>query len=160
MHMPAQFSKRFTGKMTMGQVLEYSKRLKKGEDVAGIDEPTKKNLIDTTYANTLNGKYIIKMNNFLDHAVATGKMEKNWLAGWEIKSKELIVKRRIFSRNELKVIFSEKMFTEKICYKNEYSRYWLPIIALYTGARINEIFFRSCSCNRKNGEKWWLVEKK
>ncbi len=66
MHLPAQFSKRFSGKMTMGQVLEYSKRLKKGDDVAGLDEPTKKNLMDTTSTNTLNRKYIIKMNNFLD----------------------------------------------------------------------------------------------
>ena len=139
MHLPAQFSKRFSGKMTMGQVLEYSKRLKKREDVAGLDEPTKKNLMDITSANTLNGKYIIKMNNFLDHAVATGKMEKNWLAGREIKSKEVIVKRRVFSKEELKVIFSEKMFTEKNCYKNEYSRFWLPILSLYTGARINEV---------------------
>jgi hypothetical protein len=151
MHLPAQFSKRFTGKMTMGQVLEYSKRLKKGEDVTGLDEPTKKNLMDTTSANTLNGKYIIKMNNFLDHAVATGKMEKSWLSGREIKSKEVVVKRRVFSKEELKVIFSEKMFTEKMCYKNEYSRFWLPILSLYTGARINEVAqLRACDFKKEN----------
>ena len=146
MHLPAQFSKRFTGKMTMEQVLEYSKRLKKREDVAGLDEPTKKNLMDTTSANTLNGKYIIKMNNFLDHAVATGKMEKNWLSGQEINSKEVIVKRKVFSKEELKVIFSEKM-----CYKNEYSRFWLLILSLYTGARINEVAqLRACDFKKES----------
>ena len=107
--------------------------------------------MDTTSANTLNGKYIIKMNNFLDHAVATGKMEKNWLSGREIKSKEVVVKRRVFSKEELKVIFSEKMFTEKICYKNEYSRFWLPILSLYTGERINEVAqLRACDFKKEN----------
>uniref|UniRef100_UPI004056DEFE hypothetical protein n=1 Tax=Candidatus Electronema sp. TaxID=2698783 RepID=UPI004056DEFE len=143
--LPTQFSKRFAEKLPMKETLKYVKKIKEGNEIAELDDITKKKLIDTVSAKTLNEKYILKMNNFLDYAVRTGKMEKNWLSEREIKTKDETVSYRVYSDEELKIIFSDKMFVEKICYKDEYSRYWLPILALYSGARINEIAqLRTC----------------
>ncbi len=38
-----------------------------------------------------------------------------------------------------------------MCYKNEYLRFWLPILSLYTGTRINEVAqLRACDFKKEN----------
>ncbi|MGX9728621.1 MAG: hypothetical protein ACTFAK_15300 [Candidatus Electronema sp. VV] len=62
--LPTQFSKRFAGKLIMKATLKYAKKMKKGENILGFDETTKKDLIDTIFVKILNEKYIIDMNIF------------------------------------------------------------------------------------------------
>ena len=136
---PSQFTKRFKGKMSLEDALVYVKKLKKGEVVEGLDEKTKSNLQQTVSATTLNDKYINLMNMFLDYACQCGKLEKNLLKGRRVKSKVEVESFRPFSQVELKTIFSETIFSEKEITDGRYFKYWMPILGLYTGARINEL---------------------
>ncbi|MGX9727447.1 MAG: DUF6538 domain-containing protein [Candidatus Electronema sp. VV] len=136
---PSQFTKRFKGKMSLEDALVYVKKLKKGEVVEGLDEKTKSNLQQTVSATTLNDKYINLMNMFLDYACQCGKLEKNLLKGRRVKSKVEVESFRPFSQVELKTIFSETIFSEKEITDARYFKYWMPILGLYTGARINEL---------------------
>jgi len=65
-----------------------------------------------------------------------GKLEKNPLKGRRVKSKEEVESFRPFSNIELETIFSEKEITDGKYFKYWY---WMPILGLYTGARINEL---------------------
>ncbi|MGR0482048.1 MAG: tyrosine-type recombinase/integrase [Candidatus Electronema sp. V4] len=131
---PSQFTKRFKDKISLNDALVYAKKLKKGEPVSGLDGKTKNNLQQSVSAATLNDKYINLMNMFLDYACQCGKLEKNPLKGRRVKSKVEVESFRPFSQVELETIFSEKEITD-----GRYFKYWMPILGLYTGARINEL---------------------
>ncbi|MGX9728142.1 MAG: hypothetical protein ACTFAK_12740 [Candidatus Electronema sp. VV] len=79
------------------------------------------------------------MNMFLDYACQCGKLEKNPLKGRRVKSKEEVEFFRPFSNIELETIFSKEIFSEKEITDGRYFKYWMPILGLYTGARINEL---------------------
>lgn len=136
---PSQFSKRFKGKISLKDALAYAKILKKGETVEGLDEKTRNDLRQTVSATTLNDKYINLMNMFLDYSCQCGKLEKNPLKGRRVKSKEEVESFRPFSNIELETIFSKEIFSEKEITDGRYFKYWMPILGLYTGARINEL---------------------
>ncbi len=129
----SQFTKRFKGKISLKDALVYAKKLKKGESVAGLDEKTKISLQQSVSATTLNDKYINLMNMLLDYACQCGKIEKNLLKGRKVKSF------RPFSNTELETILSKEIFSEKEISDGRYFKYWMPILGLYTGARINEL---------------------
>ncbi|WP_417908908.1 tyrosine-type recombinase/integrase [Candidatus Electronema sp. PJ] len=136
---PSQFTKRFKGKISLKDAIVYAKKLKKGEVVEGLDEKTKNNLQQTVSAATLNDKYINLMNMFLDYAYQCGKLEKNPLKGRRVKSKKEVESFRPFSNIELETIFSKEIFSEKEITDGRYFKYWMPILGIYTGARINEL---------------------
>jgi len=48
-------------------------------------------------------------------------------------------KRAPFTRNDIQIIFSQPVFTQHNHLKDRPSDYWLPILGLYTGARLNEL---------------------
>ncbi|MFC3152162.1 tyrosine-type recombinase/integrase [Litoribrevibacter euphylliae] len=48
-------------------------------------------------------------------------------------------KRAPFTRNDIQNIFSQPVFTEHNHLKDRPTDYWLPILGLYTGARLNEL---------------------
>ncbi len=78
------------------------------------------------------------ISSFLNWAVKQGYLEKNHLAGLEPKLEES--SRRPFTVPELKKIFSHKAFTEhKWDDPEKYWKYWLPLMGLFTGARIEEL---------------------
>ena len=79
------------------------------------------------------------MNMFLDYACQCGKLEKNLLKGRRVKSKVEVESFRPFSQVELETIFSETIFSEKEITDGRYFKYWMPILGIYTGARINEL---------------------
>ncbi len=56
------------------------------------------------------------------------------MKGRRVKSKVEVESFKPFSKIELEAIFSEKEITD-----GRYFKYWMPILGLYTGARINEL---------------------
>jgi integrase len=58
-----------------------------------------------------------------------------------------INKRSSFSSEDLSMIFQDKIWTEKDC--NHAWEYWLPLLVLYTGARITEL----CQLEKKDFEE-------
>lgn len=153
---PSQFTKRFKGKMSLKDALISAKKLKNGEDVEGLDEKTKNNLQQTVSATTLNDKYINLMNMFLDYACLCGKLEKNLLKGRRVKSKEEVSSFRSFSNIELETIFSKEIFSNKEITDERYFKYWMPILGLYTGARINEIAQLRLKDIKKDNDIYYL----
>lgn len=146
--MPSQFTKRFEGKMSMKDALAYSKKIKDGEKIENLDEKTLKHLQQTNSAETLNGKYINLMNQFLKYAYRCGKIERNYLEERRVRSSTYAGRvRKSFLYDEIEKIFSHEIFVDKLIkeQKNQYGgaiayfKYWVPVLALYSGARITEI---------------------
>ncbi|WP_374483436.1 DUF6538 domain-containing protein [Zoogloea sp.] len=56
-------------------------------------------------------------------------------------------KQRAFTRNELKTVFEGKSLLESSQKMDELHKFWLPVVCLYTGARINEICQLNPQCD-------------
>jgi len=93
----------------------------------------------------------VKVAAFLNWAANNGYIEANPLSGMGIKvKKNKKDTRKPFATNDLKSIFRSPVFTEGKR-KHDYY-YWLPLIALYTGARIEEICqLNLCDIKEVNG---------
>lgn len=86
---------------------------------------------------TLN-KYLNRYATLFDYGVKHGYVEANYFQGMQVKLRKN-VKDAVdpFDSDELQKIFSTDVFTKNKRAKDYY--YWLPLLGLYTGARINEI---------------------
>ena len=65
------------------------------------------------------------------------------------------IKIETFTKNELKTIFNPKTYPKR---KNIYNspRYWIPLIALYTGMRLNEICQLYCDDVKYENRVWYF----
>lgn len=90
--------------------------------------------ISTESAN----KHIGRMSSLLNWCTQQDYADKNPIAGMQIKTnKDKIDTRQPFDIGDLNTLFDDSIYTEG---KHKHSYYfWLPLIALYTGARIQEI---------------------
>ena len=147
LHVPAQFTKRFSGKMTLEQAINYSKDITSGKKI-DVDIKLYKYLQDKIKPTTLNRKYISLLRQFFEYLEKSGFIEKNWLSGRSIKdSQKKKSTYRPFDKKELETIFHHPIFRDKkiIYKKNEYGnmipyfKYWIPIICLYSGEREGEV---------------------
>ncbi|GAA0696505.1 hypothetical protein GCM10009104_25650 [Marinobacterium maritimum] len=92
---------------------------------------------ETISIRTAHNRFV-KVTAFLNWATSNGYIESNPLSGMGIKiNKNKKDSRKPFSESDLKSIFSSPVFTQGK-HKHDYY-YWLPLIGLYTGARIEEI---------------------
>lgn len=91
-------------------------------------------LISTESVN----KHIGRISSFLGWSKQQGYIDSNPMEGMSIRvNKDQIEKRQPFTIEDLNELFDDPIFRE--CkFKHSYY-FWLPIIALYTGARIQEI---------------------
>lgn len=146
-HLPAQFTKRFSGKLTLEEAINYSLALSKGENV-NLDPILIKQLREKIKPTTINRKYIANLSQFFGYLEERGDIEKNWLEKRNIKgNKKHVSTYRPFDKNELEKLFSHPIFSKKniVIKKNEYNnrvpyfKFWLPILGLYSGARENEL---------------------
>jgi integrase len=107
----------------------------------------------TLAAATVKGNYLDPLRGVFDWAKRTGRIKVNPFEGITITESKAAARRRErqdFTDDQLGVLFSAPLFTgaQKDSGEGLYKpgpirisgwRYWLPIIALFSGARLNEL---------------------
>lgn len=107
----------------------------------------------TLSAVTANGKYLDPLRGIFDWAKKTGRVQANPFTGITVstsKSGGGGEERRDFRVDELQALFSAPLFTGSAAREGaglyqpgservDDWRYWLPLMALYSGARLNEL---------------------
>ncbi len=87
--------------------------------------------------NTIN-KYIRRMSSMFNYAVSNGHMASNPAADMQIKNKKRAdQEREAYAKEDLVKLFKSKEYTERT-HSQPYG-FWTPLIALYTGCRLEEI---------------------
>jgi len=83
-------------------------------------------------------KHLSRVSGMFEWAMKSGYTDNNYASGFTIrKDKKAQDERSIFTSDDLKILFES---TEYIEHKFDHSyQYWVPLIALYSGARLNEI---------------------
>ncbi len=115
------------------------KKIFKGKTVPEIIELNKKEGVETLNVNTING-YIITLGAFFKWCVGNGYMTTNYADGAKIKvsnKKRPDELRKAFTSKHLEKLFNAPEYTEDK-FIDSY-QFWLPVLGLYTGARINEL---------------------
>lgn len=145
LRMPSNYSKKFTNDRSFGEIIEEADKL---------NAPRMKYKTRETYISLMKRLFRWSANN--DY------IKKDISQNIQIKGKKTKGrnKRRPFTLEELDTIFSTPVFTG--CQNDERgyakpgdqivkrSRYWLPLIALYTGMRMGEILQLRTSHVRKS----------
>ncbi len=83
-------------------------------------------------------KHLTRIGSMLNWCVDQGYIDKNYMSKLRIKSsKSDKEKREPFTSDNLNVLFNDPIFTK--CKRPKQYYFWLPLIALYSGQRIQEI---------------------
>lgn len=117
--------------------------------------------------STIENNYLKPLNTFFDFASSIGEFpdidppSKGHRLRTSTEEKIKKVGREMFSIDELQLIFSEESYKHKEMQRPDL--YWLPILAIFTGARMNELCklaifdiqpqgeFYTLSINEENG---------
>ena len=95
---------------------------------------------ETLSVNTINA-YLTTLGAFFKWCVGNGYMSQNFAEGFKIKTNRNRKRpdeiRQSFTTDQLNQIFKAPEYTEDKA-KESY-QFWLPILGLYTGARMNEL---------------------
>jgi integrase len=92
---------------------------------------------DTLSVESVN-KHLGRLSGLFNWCFQQNYMERNYISGMKIRTnKSNIDSRKPFTTEDLNNLFNDPIYT-KGKMKNSYY-YWLPLIALYSGARIQEI---------------------
>jgi len=88
--------------------------------------------------HTVNN-HLAKLNKFFNKLVRQRKLKYSPLEGITLRVNKQVgpIEERLFSQSELSTIFDAKSYL--IWVNGSPHRYWAPLFAYYTGARINEI---------------------
>jgi integrase len=91
-----------------------------------------------TISITTVNNHIRKINSFLNWLVKQGLLSNNPVAGMKLKQKgSPKAARTSFTQDDLKALFSTPIYLE---HKFHYDyQFWLPLLALYSGARLEEL---------------------
>ncbi len=92
----------------------------------------------TMSESTVN-RYLSSLSAFFKWCVGNGYMDTNYAEGKKVKTKRVSPdkQRDAFSTDDLKALFGAPGYTKDIF--TEPYQFWLPILGLYTGARLNEL---------------------
>jgi integrase len=131
---PANWTKRFVGKTLIEAIRE-----------------NEKSCLPTLSVGTINGKYLSLLSTFFKWALMNGLIEKNPMEGVRVlvpKGSKKTKRRLPFTSEQLQAVFSAPVFTgsrsesklfEPGIHRIRDHRFWTPLIALWSGARLNEI---------------------
>lgn len=108
----------------------------------------------TISVNTLN-RNISVVSSLFNWARRNGYVRENYFDGLCLKKKvQAQDERSVFTAEDLTALFSTPIFTEKK-FRSPY-QYWVPLIGLYTGARLEEISQLHLEDIRKVDDIWVL----
>ena len=116
-----------------------SRAIFKGKSVSEIIEINETAGVPVLDVNTVN-QYITSLGTFFTWCVQNGYMEKNYADGVKIKTRKTKRPDEIrlaFDSADLLAIFGSKEYREDK-FRESY-QFWLPVLGLYTGARMNEL---------------------
>ena len=92
----------------------------------------------STISITTFNNYVKNLITVFMYAMQEGYCEANPFDGLRIKQRVKASEQRSrFTEEDLKKLFDSKVYTRKDCAKPY--QYWLPLLGLYTGARLNEL---------------------
>ncbi|WP_428570033.1 MAG: hypothetical protein ACP59X_10335 [Solidesulfovibrio sp. DCME] len=103
------------------------------DEIINMDIPEEDSITEKTRRN-----YICALMSYWSYAEKMGYAEDNPIKGFGVKISAIKVNKKIrpFDSIELNKIFSSSAYDDT----NEYAyRYWLPVIGLFSGMRVNEI---------------------
>ena len=123
-----------------GKLISYPlhrTKVAKFKNVDMIQLIASKEVYPTISITTVNNQ-IRKVNSFFNWLVKQGLLTGNPMIGMKVKQKiSLKAARTSFSENDVRSIFSTVIFSEHQ-FLHDY-QYWLPLLALYSGARLEEL---------------------
>ncbi len=123
---------------------DLSKVVKEGNDYVKISKTTVK-------------KYLQTFKEFLTFCRKRHCIKENFSDDFDIPTRHEKIKVEEFTTDELKAIFNPTTYPNR---KHIYhsARFWIPLIALYTGMRLNEICQLYCDDVKYDPSRIWYFE--
>ncbi len=146
---PTNWTKRFVGK-TLIEAIQQNEKSRR----------------PTLSAGTINGKYLSPLSTFFKWAAMNGLIEKSPIEGVRVlvaKGSKKAKRRLPFTSEQLQIVFSAPVFTgcrsesklfEPGAHRIRDHKFWTPLIALWSGARLNEIGQLLISDVRETDDVW------
>ena len=107
-------------------------------------------------ATTVNNQLSV-ITALFNWALQQGYVSSNIFTGMKLKQKRLARDERdAFSDEELKKIFNLKRLEQESLKKDKPAFYWVPLLGLYTGARLNELCQLHLTDVAQEGDIWYL----
>ena len=110
----------------------------KGKKLAQVAKIAREKGIASMHPRTSNG-YLSKISTLMNWALDEGYVDRNQAKGLRVAGPKGSRKddRDPFTPEQLKAIFDDNTFTDPSRPRN--AAFWLPLLALFTGARLNEL---------------------
>lgn len=143
-------------KFVRDTLLKLPPGIKKSPQYRGMNIPEILALKPTKSLNPLTiKKHLVRYSSLFEWAERLGYADRNpFVKLSPVRTKAENKERDRFSGSDLKQLFETALFASK---PSVYVyRYWVPLIALFTGARLNEICQLSVADVRRDGSVWYF----
>lgn len=116
--------------------LKLPPRLNQLPDGQSLEEVIK--TATSTISLTTFNNYVKNLTTFFTYAIREGYCERNPFDGLRVKQRGKVSEERsVFTEEDLRRLFSKEVYASVSSSKP--NQYWLPLLGLYTGARLNEL---------------------
>lgn len=108
-------------------------QLPEGQSLEKIIETATSTISLATFNN-----YVKNLTTFFSYAIREGYCERNPFDGLRVRQRGKVSEERsVFTEEDLRRLFSKEVYASASTKKP--NQYWLPLLGLYTGARLNEL---------------------
>ena len=98
-----------------------------------------KSVDSKTISRATFNNYVKDLSSVFNYALREGYCDNNPMLGLKLKtSQKASEERQKYTENDIRALFSSELFRSGGYAEKPY-KYWLPLLALYTGARMNEL---------------------
>lgn len=104
------------------------------------DQPLEQSVAEatSTISVTTFNNYVKNLTTFFSYAVREGYCSRNPFDGLRVRQRRKVSEERsAFSAEDLKLLFNRATYAP--AHGQKPNQYWLPLLGLYTGARLNEL---------------------